>query len=92
MKKIAANIQIGPLHAVRLRDLRQATASPSGEVRPSRACRMRTTARDATSVAAALAPRTRRQPSASVPLYASKKPAAEPRNWVDVKRPKVVPQ
>src|ERR1700722_3754759 len=92
MKKIVANIQFGPLPAVTLRDLRRPTAKLSGGVRPSPAWRTRTTAKVATSVAAAPALRMKRQPSASVALDARKRPAAEPRNWVDVKRPKAVPQ
>jgi hypothetical protein len=92
MKKIAANIQIDPFPAVRRRELRRATAGLSGEVRPSRAWRKRTTAKAATSVAAAPAFKTKPQPSASAALDASRRPAAEPRNGVDVKRPNVVPQ
>jgi hypothetical protein len=90
MKKIAANMQTGSFPTTA--DLRRTAAVLPGDIRSSRAWRARTTAKAATSVAAAAVARTTRQPNTSAALDARRRPVAEPRNWVAVKRPKLVPQ
>ena len=92
MKKIAANIQIGLFPQSRWETSGGRPLNSLAMFVHREHGRTRTTAKAATSVAAAPALKTKRQPSTSVARDARRRPAAEPRNWVDVKRPKVVAQ